>query len=532
MITAISEGRELEGEAAERYQKICKERRKITDVDELPTCFPTGMLLGSTWNPETVEQCGRAVGREAHCFGVNILMGSPDANIQRDPRGGTRIRVLYGRSMCDEYARPCNGARGPERGRLCQRKHFAANNQETARLKINETISERALREIYFPGFRACVEQSGLKTIMCAYNHINGVGCSMNRWLLRDVLRGEWGFKGMVMSDWGGVYDQVQAVRAGNDLDMPGVRDMAPVREALENGQLSMEEVDFCVRNILTSLAENPSLQEPSRKKLDKCFSAEAAYHAAVEGFVLLKNDGALPLREPCKLALFGEGCKQFITTSRQSSRVFSYKQPRLLEELETRLGKDNVRFEELPTHADAVLITVQSLGTEGKDRPDLQIDAEQRAMLERGLDAARRAARLPSCCSTSPRRSISVAMLSASTPSLLYIIRALRARGRWRTCYLERSLPVATFLSPIPAVWKTARPTASSREPVTVRYIMRISTSAIAITISKMFPRSTHSAMDCRIRRSPFPMPVSTWHRSIRILPADARCTSISTLR
>ena len=392
MITAISEGRELEGEAAERYQKICKERRKITDVDELPTCFPTGMLLGSTWNPETVEQCGRAVGREARCFGVNILMGSPDANIQRDPRGG-RVFECYTEDPCVMSTLAPAMVRGVQsEGVFANAKHFAANNQETARLKINETISERALREIYFPGFRACVEQSGLKTIMCAYNHINGVGCSMNRWLLRDVLRGEWGFKGMVMSDWGGVYDQVQAVRAGNDLDMPGVRDMAPVREALENGQLSMEEVDFCVRNILTSLAENPSLQEPSRKKLDKCFSAEAAYHAAVEGFVLLKNDGALPLREPCKLALFGEGCKQFITTSRQSSRVFSYKQPRLLEELETRLGKDNVRFEELPTHADAVLITVQSLGTEGKDRPDLQIDAEQREMLERGLDAARRA--------------------------------------------------------------------------------------------------------------------------------------------
>ena len=176
MITAISEGRELEGEAAERYQKICKERRKITDVDELPTCFPTGMLLGSTWNPETVEQCGRAVGREARCFGVNILMGSPDANIQRDPRGG-RVFECYTEDPCVMSTLAPAMVRGVQsEGVFANAKHFAANNQETARLKINETISERALREIYFPGFRACVEQSGLKTIMCAYNHINGVG--------------------------------------------------------------------------------------------------------------------------------------------------------------------------------------------------------------------------------------------------------------------------------------------------------------------------------------------------------------------
>ena len=390
ILTAISEHKELEGKMAEVYQQIRKEQSSITQTTDLPSCFPTGMLMGSTWNPEVVEACGRALGREANSLGVNVLLGSPDINIQRDPRGG-RVFECYSEDPCLVSELAPAMVRGVQsQGIFANAKHFAANSQETARLSIDENISERALREIYFPGFRACVEQGGLKTVMCAYNHINGVGCSMNRWLIHDVLREEWKFDGVVMSDWGGVYDQVEAIRAGNDLDMPGVRDMEPVREAVENGALQMEEVDACVRNILNFLADNPSFKEKNRPKMDHESAQESAYRAAVEGFVLLKNDGALPMAENCRVALFGEGSKQFIITSRQSSRVFTYKQPRLMEELSGRLGSENVCFERVDADTDYVILTLQSEGTEGRDRLDLSVDAKQHEMLMRGFRAAK----------------------------------------------------------------------------------------------------------------------------------------------
>lgn len=390
ILTAISEGRELKGEMALTYQKIQKEQHQIAGTAQLPTCFPTGMLMGSTWNPEVIEACGRALGREADSLGVNVLLGSPDVNIQRDPRGG-RVFECYTEDPCLMSELTPAMVRGVQsQGIFANAKHFAANNQETARLNIDENISERALREVYLPGFRACVEKGGLKSVMCAYNRINGVGCSMNRWLIHDVLRGEWKFDGVVMSDWGGVYDQVEAVRAGNDLDMPGVRDMEPVRKALESGELTMEEVDFCVRNILNFLVDNPSFRRKQRPEMDRAAACECAYQAALEGFVLLKNDGVLPLRAPGRVALFGEGSRQFLITSRQSSRVFTYKYPRLMEELANRLGAENVSFDCIEAGTDCVILTLQSEGTEGRDRPDLCVDAQQHEALMRGFLEAR----------------------------------------------------------------------------------------------------------------------------------------------
>lgn len=389
ILTAKLEGRMLEGDLAEKYKKIMSEKRKLTDVDDWPTCFPTGMLMASTWNPEVVEECGYALGREADSLGVNVLMGTPDANIQRDPRGG-RVFECYTEDPCLMSQMTPAMVRGVQRaGVFANAKHFAANNQETARQSVDENISERALREIYLPGFRACVELGGLKTMMGAYNYINGVGCSMNRWLNTEVLRDEWGFDGFVMSDWGGVYDQVQAIHAGNDLDMPGIRNMQPVKDAIETGALSIDEVDTCVRRILKSITENPSFKHTVRPRMDRELSSNAAYDAATEGMVLLKNTGVLPLKPNIHAALYGEGSREFMITSRQSSRVFTDRRPRLLDELLRQLGTDHVCFGSIGEETDVVLLTLQSEGTEGRDRRDLMVDDAQRAMLEEGFSAA-----------------------------------------------------------------------------------------------------------------------------------------------
>lgn len=391
LLTALSEGKEPEGELKQCYREIQEEQAKISDKFEFPTCFPTGMLLGSTWSEEAVEACGAAVGNEANSLGVNVLLGSPDANIQRDPRGG-RVFECYTEDPCLMSCLAPAMVRGVQSaGVFANAKHYAANNQETARLSVDENVSERALREIYLPGFRACVEDGGLKSMMCGYNRINGVGCSMNHWLIHDVLRNEWGFDGAVMSDWGGVYDQVEAVRAGNDLDMPGVRDMEPVRQAVMDGSLAMEDVDTCVRNVLNFIVDNPSFHTP-RPPMNREKSREAAYNAAAEGFVLLKNNGVLPMKKDCRIALFGAGSQEFIMTSRQSSRVFSYKKPRLGQELSERCGAQNIIEGAVLPGTDYVILTLQSEGTEGRDRRDMLVDAEQHKMLMQGFNAAKEA--------------------------------------------------------------------------------------------------------------------------------------------
>ena len=176
-----------------------------------PACFPCGMMLGATFNPDIVNMTGHALGREARAYGVHMLLGTPNINIHRDPLSG-RLFEGFSEDPClvsklaPEYVKGVQ-----EEGVAANIKHFAANNQEKNRQGINETISERALQEIYFPGFRACVEQGKPATVMSAYNKINGTACTQNKWLLDDILRKYWGFDGMVVSDWGAVYDPIAA---------------------------------------------------------------------------------------------------------------------------------------------------------------------------------------------------------------------------------------------------------------------------------------------------------------------------------
>ena len=383
-------GEILSKEQEEQYEKIRQEKEKITDSNEWPTCFPTGMLLASTWNPDVVEKCGMALGKEAKSLGVNVVLGTPDANIQRDPRGG-RVFECYTEDPCLMSKMAPAMVRGIQsQGVFADVKHFAANNQETSRLGVDENISERALREIYFPGFKACVKEGKVKTVMGAYNCINGVGCSMNKWLLTDVLRNEWGFEGIVMSDWGGVYDQIEAIRAGNDIDMPGIRDMSCVEQAVTDGRIMIEEIDACVRRVLRFLKES-TLFEKSTGGMDREFSNSAAYEAALEGIVLLKNENStLPLKRECKISLFGKGSTEFYITGKQSSRVFTDRHPSLSKELEKNLGENNVILNEIRDDTDYVILTLQSEGTEGKDRENLDVDREQCGILLEAIHAAK----------------------------------------------------------------------------------------------------------------------------------------------
>ena len=351
--------------------------------------FPTGMLLGACWDPEPVRACGEAMGREAAAYGVDVLLG-PNLNIHRDPRNG---RLFEGFSedpyLVSELA-PAYVCGVQEAGPAACVKHFAANNQETGRRGVDEKIPERALREIYFPGFRACVAR-GAKAVMSAYNRINGEMCSASRWLLTGVLRDEWGFSGMVVSDWGAVRDRVAAIAAGNTLDMPGPQDPAPVLEALRSGRLRQEDLDRCVKDFLSTLLELPVMKGERPRGIDRAASRAAAVHAVEEGCVLLKNEnGALPLPPGESVSLFGARCQRMIECGGGSAEVVTDQHGSLLDSLRALRGAENVLLDEFGGSRTAVAV-LGVMGREGADRPDLQIPPEEAGPVARTLREAKR---------------------------------------------------------------------------------------------------------------------------------------------
>src|SRR5512132_2725436 len=203
------------------------------------TCFPTACALGSSWDPRLVQRLGAALGREARAQGVDVVLG-PGINIKRSPLCGRNFEYLSE----DPLVAGVLGAALVEglqsQGVGASVKHYAANNQETDRLRVSADVDERTLREIYLPAFERVVAEASPWTVMCSYNRINGTYASQSSWLLTEVLRDEWGFDGLVVSDWGAVHDRVAALVAGLDLEMPpklGVDDEAIV-VAVRAGEL------------------------------------------------------------------------------------------------------------------------------------------------------------------------------------------------------------------------------------------------------------------------------------------------------
>ena len=364
------------------YDLIEKDMDEIYPGHKLPGCFPPGMLLGATWDPETVYLCGNAVAKEMDAYKVDMVLGSPNVNIHRDPRNG-RVFEGYSEDPCLTVKLAPEFVKGvQDEGLIANVKHFAANNQETHRQNVDEQIPLRALYEIYFPGFKACVQDGGVKSLMSAYNKINGTACAMNPWLLIDVLRKEWGYEGMVVSDWGAAYDKADAVRAGNDLDMPGKRDVTPIIEAVKNGTLDEKALDEAVKNLLVMLLDMPVMKGRRNFDIDREYSREAAFRSAAEGIVLLKNDGLLPLSKGAKLSFIGEHSMQFVESGGGSAVVYTDQSTSMVKESEAITGKENVVFGRIDEASDVVVITAIANGQEGSDRPDMDLEPEEKAML------------------------------------------------------------------------------------------------------------------------------------------------------
>lgn len=272
------------------------------------TAFPTGSLMASAWNPELIEKVGAAIGEETREYGVDILLG-PGINIQRNPLCGRNFEYFSEDPLLTGVtaAAYVNGVQSQGVG-ACP-KHFAVNSQEKYRNGINSVVSMRALREIYLRGFEIAVKESHPWTIMSSYNKVNGTFASENKWLLTDLLRGEWGFDGFVMTDWWAMELPVEQVRAGNDLLMPGYpEEIDEIVNAVKEGKLDEKDLDRNVANILGVAARSISnKQYKFSNSPDLASHAVLAREVAREGIVLLKNENdALPLADTPSVALLG----------------------------------------------------------------------------------------------------------------------------------------------------------------------------------------------------------------------------------
>ena len=303
---------------------------------ERATCFPTACASASSWNPELLKQMGEAIGEEALNYGVDVVLG-PGVNIKRNPLCGRNFEYFSE----DPYLSGVLGAswiKGVQsKGVGTSLKHFAANNQEQDRMNGDSIVDERALREIYLSAFEMAVKEAKPDTIMCSYNKINGKFSSDNKMLLTDILRKEWGFEGLVVTDWGAMNDRIEAFKAGCDLEMPtscGFFD-EEVKRAVEEGKLKEEDIDACVKRILTLTFK----AESTRAVKAEIASAYIEEHHALarkiaeESAVLLKNEEAiLPISNKKKVVLCGAMAENVRYQGAGSSHINPFKLSNILE--------------------------------------------------------------------------------------------------------------------------------------------------------------------------------------------------------
>lgn len=383
--------------------------RRVEDVSSIAqvslpaTCFPTASCTASTWNVDLIKKMGEALAEECIALNVDVLLG-PGANMKRSPLGGRNFEYFSEDPfLAGEMAvNFINGVQG--KGVGTSLKHYAANNQEFQRFCISSEVDERTLREIYLAAFEKAVKEAQPYTVMCSYNKVNGDYASENYHLLTDILKKEWGFEGLVVSDWGAVHDRVKSLKAGLDWEMPGpqAQRTQKVIEAVRSGELDEAVLDESVRRILRIVYK--ARQTPKKGKFDVEAHHELACQIATEGMVLLKNNGLLPLKGHEHIAVIGRSAETAHFQGGGSSHINPTRVAVPFNEVKTQAGTAEVTYAEgyptdnsfsqvmidravsLAKSADVALLYIALPSfkeSEGYDRTDLDLTDQQVALIK-----------------------------------------------------------------------------------------------------------------------------------------------------
>lgn len=305
------------------------------------TCFPTACALASSWDPSLLHGIGVALGEQCIAENVAVLLG-PGMNIKRHPLCGRNFEYFSEDPLLsgELAASMIQGVQSQGVGTSV--KHYAVNNQEKGRMLVDAIVDERTLREVYLRGFEIAIKKAQPWTVMCAYNRLNGTYCAEHDWLLNQVLRDDWGFEGLVVTDWGATNNRAQGVSAGLDLEMPssgGINDRRIVT-AVQTGEISEMDLDRSVARTVSLILLGADLAE-RQKMVDQDSHHRLAHRAAIESVVLLKNDnGLLPLQETANIAVIGAFAKHPRYQGAGSSQVTPTRLDGALDAIERIAGK------------------------------------------------------------------------------------------------------------------------------------------------------------------------------------------------
>lgn len=376
------------------------------------TCFPPAVGLGASWDAELAERVGEALGVESSIENVAVLLG-PGANIKRSPLCGRNFEYLSEDPIVTGVLAAALVRGIQSKGVGASLKHFAANNQENDRMRASSDVDERPLREIYLRGFQRVVEDEQPWTVMCAYNRINGVYASEDPWLLTSVLRNEWGFEGLVVSDWGAVNERVPSIASGMDLEMPssnGTTD-AQLVAAVQDGSLDEGVLDIAAGRVLDLVRKSQAGAGSATGPLDVDAHHALAREAAGRGIVLLKNDGdLLPLSPSASVAVIGVFAEKPRYQGAGSSKINPTRVDNALDEIGRYAGQDNTFYAqgctvsrrdtadatelrtaavELAGSKDVAVVFLglpEAAESEGYDREHIDLPADQLQLLDEVL--------------------------------------------------------------------------------------------------------------------------------------------------